>query len=200
MRRWTQTTHIQLPFPIQREHVLHETREKDEIFCTFWKYLHIVLYCIVLYGEEDHVFGITVLRKKMWRIKKIVKNHNIVTCNRLVFKPFATLDSWKGIPATPSGWYTFINSLVGEIEFPLVSFYKTHCENISKARLFFFFLDRFLHDTTARKRYRLRDQLISWRGFEDSLAGERDFPLCPSTEHIAKHFTGGKPIELFFFK
>ena len=81
-----------------------------------------------------------------------------------------------------------------------MSFYKTHCENISKARLFFFFLDRFLHDTTARKRYRLRDQLISWGGFEDSLPRERDFPLCSSTEHIAKHFTGGKPIELFFFK
>ena len=135
-----------------------------------------------------------------------MKNHNIVrvtdlSLNHLQHRKriyyYFFLDSLKEIPATPSGWYTFINSLVGEIEFPLVSFYKTHCENISKARLFFFFLDRFLHDTTARKRYRLRDQLISWRGFEDSLAGERDFPLCPSTEHIAKHFTGGKPIEFF---
>ncbi len=77
-----------------------------------------------------------------------------------------------------------------------MSFYKTHRENISKARLFFsFILDPFLHDT-ARKCNRLTDQLISW-GFEDSLPGERDFPLCP-TEHIAKHFTGGKPIDCFF--
>jgi hypothetical protein len=28
----------------------------------------------------------------------------------------------------------------------------------------------------------------------DNLAGERDFPLYLS-RHIAKHFTGGKPIE-----
>jgi hypothetical protein len=31
----------------------------------------------------------------------------------------------------------------------------------------------------------------------DSLAGERDFPLCLS-RHIAKHFAGGKPIESNF--
>jgi len=38
-------------------------------------------------------FGITVLRKKNVTYKKNCENHNIVTCNRLVFKPFATLDS-----------------------------------------------------------------------------------------------------------
>jgi hypothetical protein len=78
----------------------------------------------------------------MSHIKKIVKkNHNIVRVTDLslnhlqhrkrIYYYYFFLDSLKGIPATSSGWYTFINSLVGEIDFPLC-LTQTHRETFHR--------------------------------------------------------------------
>ena len=52
-----------------RENIYYTRRERKMRYFVLFENIYI-LYCIVLYGEEDHVFGITVLRKKNVTYKK----------------------------------------------------------------------------------------------------------------------------------
>ena len=68
------------PFPLpERTYITRDEKERWDIFVLFENIY--ILFCIVLYGEEDLVFGITRLRKKCDMYKKVCVNHEIVICN-----------------------------------------------------------------------------------------------------------------------
>ncbi len=84
----------------------------------------------LIFHLGDVLLGGRLAKNYKINVSEIGKVNHLQHRKRIYYYYFF-LDSLKGIPATSSCWYTFINSLVGEIDFPLC-LTQTHRETFHR--------------------------------------------------------------------